>query len=161
MEKGAGTASLQIPPPGASFSDAPIGSSKEETDKERFEKDEINAINFDLSLFWKIENFANLDGADAVEAKDRFDSFDEKITRWPDGRYCTPIPWSTDKWRLQKNLPLAIGRVESTINRLRKNPGDLVNYHQEIQKLIDRKFVEEHGLRRAPHLSSTSSDFPN
>jgi len=39
MEKGAGTASLQIPPPGASFSDAPIGSSEEEADKERFEKE--------------------------------------------------------------------------------------------------------------------------
>jgi len=38
---------------------------------------------------------------------------------------------------------LATGRVESTLNKLRKNPGDLVNYHKEIQQLIDSKFVEE------------------
>jgi hypothetical protein len=38
---------------------------------------------------------------------------------------------------------LATGRVESPINICRKNPEDLVNYHQEIQKLIDSKFVEE------------------
>jgi hypothetical protein len=142
MEKETGTASPQIPPPGASFSDAPIGSSGA-ADSKRFEQEEKSATNFDLSLFWKIENFANLEGADAVELENRFDFFDEKITRWPDGRYCTPIPWTTDKWRLQKNLPLATGRVESTITRLRKNPGDLVNYHEEIQKLIDSKFVEE------------------
>ena len=43
------------------------------------------------------ENFANLDGADAVESTERFDSFADEITRLPDGRYCTPIPWKTDK----------------------------------------------------------------
>jgi hypothetical protein len=32
----------------------------------RFEKKELIATNFDLSLFWKIENFKNLEGADAV-----------------------------------------------------------------------------------------------
>ena len=141
-EKETGTASLQHPQIGASFSDAPTGSSGK-TDSKRFKNDELNATNFDLSLFWKLENFANLDGAEAVESEDRFDSFDEKITRLPDGRYSTPIPWSTDKWRLQKNLPLATGRVESTLNKLRKNPGDLVNYHKEIQLLIDSKFVEK------------------
>ncbi len=33
--------------------------------------------------------------------------------------------------------------MEITFNRLRKNPGDLVNYHKEIQQLIDSKFLEE------------------
>jgi hypothetical protein len=47
---------------------------------------------------------ANLDGADAEESDERFDSFADEITRLPDGRYCTPIPWKTDKWRLQRNL---------------------------------------------------------
>jgi hypothetical protein len=32
----------------------------------RFEKKELIATNFDLSLFWKIENFKNLENADAV-----------------------------------------------------------------------------------------------
>ncbi len=87
-EKETGTASLQHPQIGASFSDAPTGSSGK-TDSKRFKNDELNATNFDLSLFWKLENFANLDGAEAVESEDRFDSFDEKITRLPDGRYHT------------------------------------------------------------------------
>jgi hypothetical protein len=77
MEKETGTASPQTPPIGASFSDAPIGSSGEE-DSKWFEKEEQVATNFDLSLFWKIENFANLEDADAVESEDRFDFFDEK-----------------------------------------------------------------------------------
>ncbi len=82
--------SLQHPQTGASFSDAPTRSCGK-TDIKRFKNDELNATNFDLSLFWKLENFANLDGAEAVESEDRFDSFDERITRLPDGRYCTPF----------------------------------------------------------------------
>jgi hypothetical protein len=75
---------------GTSFSENKDGSTKKE--KKRFDKDEQRAINFDLSLFWRLENFANLDGADAVESTERFDSFADEITRLPDGRYCTPIP---------------------------------------------------------------------
>ena len=85
-----------------SFSENTDGSAKKE--KKRFDKDEQRTINFDLSLFWKLENFANLDGADAEESDKRFDSFADEITRLTDGRYCTPIPWKTDKWRLQRNL---------------------------------------------------------
>ena len=39
--------------------------------------DELNNANFDLSLFWKIESFANLDGDDAVESNSRFDTFED------------------------------------------------------------------------------------
>ncbi len=39
--------------------------------------------------------------------------------------------------------PVGDQKSKSTITRLRKNPGDLVNYHEEIQKLIDSKFVAE------------------
>ncbi len=103
---------------------------------------ELNNANFDLSLFWKIESFANLDGADVVESNSRFDTFEDEITRLPDGRYSTPIPWTTDKWRLERNLQLATGRLEKTLIRLRKSPQDLVDYEKEIQQLIDNQFVE-------------------
>ena len=46
-----------------------------------FDKDEQRAINFDLSLFWRLENFVNLDGADAVESTERFYSVADEITR--------------------------------------------------------------------------------
>ncbi|KZR96230.1 Uncharacterized protein APZ42_009547, partial [Daphnia magna] len=69
--KETGKASLQNPQPGTSFSDAPTGSCGE-TDTKWVEHDEITATNFDLSHFWRIENFANLEGAEAVESEDRF-----------------------------------------------------------------------------------------
>ncbi|KZS10711.1 Uncharacterized protein APZ42_024759, partial [Daphnia magna] len=53
---------------------------------------------FDLSLFWILEHFAILEDCDAVEPKNLLSSFGDKITRQEDGRYCTPIPWKTDKW---------------------------------------------------------------
>ena len=53
----------------ASLSNASNGL-KEEDDKKMM-VDELNNANFDLSLFWKIESFANLDGADAVESNSR------------------------------------------------------------------------------------------
>jgi hypothetical protein len=115
------------------------GSTKKE--KKRFDKDEQRAVNFDLSLFWRLENFANLDGADAVESTERFDSFADEITRLPDGRYCTPIPWKTDKWRLQRNLKMASCRIDSTLVRLRKNLQDLADYDKEIQQLIEKSRI--------------------
>lgn len=66
MEKENVTASLQHPQPEASFSDAPTVPSGEK-DKKLYEKDVLEATYFDLSLFWKLENFTNLDGVDAVE----------------------------------------------------------------------------------------------
>jgi hypothetical protein len=68
------------------------------------EEDELNAAKFNIFLLWKFENFAYLDGTDVVEPDDRFNYFEKAITRLPEGRYCTPIPWKTDKWRLRKNL---------------------------------------------------------
>ncbi len=95
---------------------------KEDDDKKMMVEDELSNANFDLSLFWKIESFANLDGADAVDSNSCFDAFEDEITRLPDGRYSTPIPWTTDKWRLERNLQLATGRLESALIRLRKSP---------------------------------------
>jgi hypothetical protein len=94
-------------------------------------------------LFWRLENFANLDGVDAVESDERFDSFADEITRLPDGRYCTPIPWKTDKWRLQRNLKMASCRIDRTLTRLRKNQQDLSDYDSKIQQLITNQFVEK------------------
>jgi hypothetical protein len=34
-------------------------------------EDDLNNVKFHLSLFWKLESFANLDGADAVESNTR------------------------------------------------------------------------------------------
>lgn len=69
-----GTSSLLSPPEiKTSFSEDTDRSVKK--DKKRFYKDEQKAVNFDLSLFWRLENFANLDGAYAVESDERFNSF--------------------------------------------------------------------------------------
>jgi hypothetical protein len=77
----------------ASLSDASDGS-KEDYDKKMMLEDELNNANFDLSLFWKIKSSANLDGIDVVESNSRFEALEEEITRQPDGRYPTPIPWT-------------------------------------------------------------------
>jgi hypothetical protein len=69
-----GTSSLLSPPETkTSFSEETDRSVKK--DKTRFYKDEQKAVNFDLSLFWRLEKFANLDGAYAVESEKRFNSF--------------------------------------------------------------------------------------
>jgi hypothetical protein len=113
-----------------------------ETEKDKKDND-LKQINFDLSLFWNLENLANLNDCNVVESNDRFDSFDKDITRQLDGRYCTPIPWAIDKWRLEKNYQMASGRLQIMLNRLRKSPDDLANYTKEIEQLKNNKFVEE------------------
>jgi hypothetical protein len=101
----------------------------------------MDRLNFDLSLFWRLENFANLNDCDAVEKDDQFRSFCEDITRLDDGRYCTPIPWTTDRWRLEINYQMAAGRLQSMLNKLRKSPRDLANYTKEIEQLKTNGFV--------------------
>jgi hypothetical protein len=119
-EKKTGTASLHQPAKTKTSShDVTIGP-KGKQDQKSMGKDELNAANFDLSLFGRLENFVNLDGADAVEPENKFGSFEDEITRLPDGRYCTPIPWTTDKWRLNRNLQSVAGRIESTLERFRQ-----------------------------------------
>ncbi len=108
----------------ASLSDASDGL-KEDDDKKMMVEDDVDNSNFDLCLFWKIENFANLDGADEVESNSRFHAFEDEIKRLPDGRYSTPIPWTTDRWRLERNFQLAAGRLESTLVRLSSIPNGL------------------------------------
>ena len=44
---------------------------KEDNDKKLMVEDDLNNVKFDLSLFWKLESFANLDSADAVESNTR------------------------------------------------------------------------------------------
>ncbi|XP_057381572.1 uncharacterized protein LOC130704107 [Daphnia carinata] len=116
-------------------------------EKKKIVKEELKRqTDFDLSLFWKLEHFAILDDCDAVEPDDPLGSFGDKITRQEDGRYCTPIPWKTDKWRLEKNFLMAKGRLESLLNRLKKTPALLSAYHQEIEQLRVQNFVEKADL---------------
>jgi hypothetical protein len=61
------------------------------------EKVELNAVKFDIPLFWKLENFVNLDGADAVEPDNCLNCFKGEITSLPDVNYGTPISWITGK----------------------------------------------------------------
>ncbi len=111
-----------------------------DTENKKFEMDQLN---FDLSLFWRLENFANLNDCDAVEKDDKFHSFCEDITRLDDGRYCTLIPGTTDRWTLEINHQLAAGRLPSMLSKLWKSPRDLVNYTKEIEQLKTNGFVEE------------------
>ncbi|XP_045023195.1 uncharacterized protein LOC123467282 [Daphnia magna] len=104
---------------------------------------EMEKLNFDMSLFWRLENFANLNDCVAVEKDDQFRSFCEEITRFEDGRYCTPIPWTTDRWRLEINHQMAAVRLRSMLHKLRKSPVDLANYTKEIEQLIANGFVEQ------------------
>jgi hypothetical protein len=123
---------------------------------------EMEKLNFDMSLFWRLENFANLNDCVAVEKDDQFRSFCEEITRFEDGRYCTQIPWTTDRWRLEINHQMAAVRLRSMLHKLRKSPVDLANYTKEIDQLIANGFVEETDFHyEGLHTSTTSSSLPN
>ena len=106
VQEDARNTGLQPTEPSVSFTNSSV-EPEDVNDGKGVEKEELEALNFDMSLFWRIEGFAGLNKADAVEPKDQFDSFAEKITRAPDGRYFTPIPWTKDKWRqpVERRVP--------------------------------------------------------
>ena len=104
--------------------------------KQKLVKEEFKRqTDFDLSMFWSLKHFAILDDCDAVEPDEPLGSFGENITGQGDGRYCTSIPWKTEKWRLEKIFLMAKGRLESLLTRLKKTQEFLTAYQQKIEQL--------------------------
>ena len=78
--------------------------------------DEAVNEDFDLSAFWAIEHLGIL--STETDQPDRLDKYEEDITRAADGRYCAPLPWKVDRWRLMDNRAMAEGRLASLMRRL-------------------------------------------
>jgi len=95
----------------------------------------------DLTMFWKLEHLGIIDD-DEEEDSLTLQAYDALITRDDHGRYVAPLPWTTNKWRLLDNRPLAEGRLMNLCRQLRRKPLLLQAYHEEIQQLLRQDFVE-------------------
>ena len=57
-------------------------------------------------------------------------------------RYEVGLPWNELKFELPSNYALALGRLRSTVNRLRKTPELIKTYHDTIMDQLNRQMIE-------------------
>jgi hypothetical protein len=101
--------------------------------------DEAVNEDFDLGAFGAIEHLEILTTGTNKSA--RLDKHEEDIARATDERYCAPLLWKVDRWRLMDNRTMAEGRLASLMRRLQKQPKSLTSYHKEIQLWHERGFI--------------------
>ena len=105
--------------------------------------------NIDLSLeskpnlehFWSLESIGINESPLTVDDDQAIDSFNKTI-KFVDGRYLVTWPWKEPNPDLPDNYNLAVGRLKSTVQRLRKNPRLLKMYTDVIQDQLDRGIIE-------------------
>ena len=94
----------------------------------------------DFSVFCSLEHMGIL--KEELMDQGFTSNYIDKITRNADGRYCTPIPWKSNKTRIETNRSLlAEARLKSLLSKLGRNPTAMSTYHEQIMEYVQYEFV--------------------
>ncbi|XP_060605576.1 uncharacterized protein LOC132758080 [Ruditapes philippinarum] len=66
-----------------------------------------------------------------------------RTLKYENGRYQVKWPWKNETPDLPTNRDLALGRLKSTVNRMKNNPDILTKYHNVIQDQLQKGIIEE------------------
>lgn len=80
--------------------------------------------------FWRLESIGIQESPIETDDNITLNRFKETLN-YENGRYTVTWPWKTEKPDLPENHGLALGRLKSLINRMKRNP-DLVEKYAEI-----------------------------
>jgi len=101
------------------------------------------SVDFDMRSFWKVEG-QGTDEGDGRKDPDPLANYPkEKIIRLPDGSFQAELPWMKDRKQLRSNMEMSSGRLQSLLNRLRRTPDLMEQYHQQIMENVQAGYVEE------------------
>jgi len=95
-----------------------------------------------LERFWNLELIGIKESPIAVDDDQALDNFNKTI-EYTDDRYLVTWPWKDSSPDLPDNYHLAVGRLKSTIQKLRKDPHLLKMYADVIQDQLDRGIIEK------------------
>ena len=91
----------------------------------------------DIKKFWEIEDTGINSSLKTFDHKD----FLQKI-KWNSERYTVPLPWKPETEMLPDNFSTCVKRLNSTILRLRKDPGLLKDYDNIIKQQFEDNIIE-------------------
>ena len=95
-----------------------------------------------LEHFWNLESIGIRESPVAVDDYRVLDHFNKTI-EFVDGRYLVTWPWKEPSPDLPDNYQLAVGRLKSTVQRLRKDPLLLKMYTDVIHDQLDCGIIEK------------------
>ncbi|XP_052762257.1 uncharacterized protein LOC128204895 [Mya arenaria] len=95
----------------------------------------------DLEDFWNVESIGIIDKDTRNDDMIALDKFKETV-QFEDNRYHVCWPWKEDDYELPTNKELAIGRLKSTVKRLKSNPQLLQKYDGVIKDQLNNGIIE-------------------
>ena len=96
----------------------------------------------DLKDFWNIENIGVLDNPNTSIGEMVKQQFQETVS-FENGRYQVRWPWKDELPDLPVNKELALGRLKSTVSRMRNKPDLMKQYDSIIQDQLEKGVIEK------------------
>ena len=104
--------------------------------------DDVTPSKPDLKDFWNIESIGVYDNLRMSNDEKVMRNFKETIT-FENGRYQVTWPWKDIPPDLPLNRELAMGRLRSTVARMRSKPDLMKLYDAIIQDQLDKEIIEK------------------
>ena len=95
-----------------------------------------------LDIFWNLESIGITDSPLTTDDKQALEIFNNTV-KFENGRYLVSWPWINSDPSLPENYQLAVGRLKSTVNKLKRNPKLLEMYTAVIQEQLERGMIEK------------------
>ena len=95
-----------------------------------------------LELFWNLESLGITESPLTCDDDLALDHFN-KTAKLVDGRYEVTWPWKEENPNLPSNYYLALGRLKSILQKLKKHPQLLQQYEAIIQEQLQRGIIEK------------------
>ena len=95
-----------------------------------------------LDIFWNLESIGITDSSLNTDDKRAMEIFNN-IVKFDNGRYLVSWPWKESNPLLPENYQLAVGRLISTLNKLKKNPKLLGIYSTVIAEQLEQGIIEK------------------
>ncbi|XP_065065262.1 uncharacterized protein LOC135691349 isoform X2 [Rhopilema esculentum] len=96
----------------------------------------------DLDLHNKIDKLWNLDSIGIKEENNVYEMVLDNLT-FDGKRYSVGLPWKTGHKILPTNFDNAYGRLNSLVNKLKKNPSHFKKYDDIIREQVEQGIVEQ------------------
>jgi len=95
-----------------------------------------------LDIFWNLESIGIVDSPLTSDDDQALETFNSTV-KFDNGRYQVSWPWKESCPMLPENYQLAVGRLKSTLNKLRKDPHLLETYSTIIQEQLEQGIIEK------------------
>ncbi|XP_052788666.1 uncharacterized protein LOC128223425 [Mya arenaria] len=100
----------------------------------------------DLEDFWKIESIG-INDCPTLSSDEKAMSAFKNTLQFSDGRYQVKWPWKDESQDIPVNRQLAMGRLRSTIARMKDKPELMIKYDSVIQDQLTKGIIEKVNAR--------------